>query len=263
VSSDHPPDEWVNSPPVRTTDRLIAVVESFLTRPTQTLSQVAAASGMELPTATRYLRQLVAHGWLERDDETRTYSLGVRMVEIGKAARTAHPLRQAVLPYMQDLLSRFDETVNLAIHQSGEVVIIEALESRRSIRRGATVGERDGWFVSSLGKSILAHLPEDQVLDLLAAHPPRRLTEHTFVTKEAILADLADVRARGFALDDEESEIGLKCVGVPLRDYHGRVTHALSISGPTERMNARLDEITTAVTELSKSFGAKFEQDVS
>jgi IclR family acetate operon transcriptional repressor len=244
-------------------DRLIAVVESFLDNPRQTLSGVSAVCGMEPSTATRYLRQLVAHGWLERDDETRTYSLGTRLVEIGKAARTAHPLRQAVLPYMQDLLARFDETVNLAVHQSGEIVIIEALESGRSIRRGATVGDRDGWFVSSLGKSILAHLPEDQVLGLLAAHPPRRLTDHTLVRRETILADLADVRARGFALDDEEAEIGLKCVGVPLRDHHGRVTHALSISGPAGRMNARLEEMTAAMTQVSRSFGSENERDVS
>jgi DNA-binding IclR family transcriptional regulator len=249
--------------PISRTDRLIAVVESFLVNSRQTLSMVSAACGMEPSTATRYLRQLVAHGWLERDEETRTYSLGARLIEIGKAARTAHPFRQAVLPYMQDLLSKFDETVNLAVHQAGEIVIIEALESGRSIRRGATVGDRDDWFVSSLGKSILAHLPEDQVLSLLAARPPQRLTEHTLVTQEAVLADLAVVRTRGYALDDEESEIGLKCVGVPLRDYHGNVTHALSISGPTERMNGRLEEITREMTQVSKSFGNAIEQDVS
>jgi DNA-binding IclR family transcriptional regulator len=244
-------------------DRLVAVVESFLVNSRQTLSMVSAACGMEPSTATRYLRQLVAHGWLERDKETRTYSLGARLVEIGKAARIAHPLRQAVLPYMQDLLSEFDETVNLAVHQAGEIVIIEALESRRSIRRGASVGDRDDWFVSSLGKSIIAHMSEGQVLALLAARPPKRLTEHTLVTQEAILADLETVRTRGYALDDEEAEIGLKCVGVPLRDYHGQVTHALSISGPTDRMNARLEEVVAAMTQVSKSFGDPIEQGVS
>jgi len=249
--------------PISHGDRLVAVVESFLVNSRQTLSMVSAACGMEPSTATRYLRQLVARGWLERDEATRAYSLGARLIEIGKAARTAHPFRQAVLPYMQDLLAKFDETVNLAVHQAGEIVIIEALESGRSIRRGATVGDRDDWFVSSLGKSILAHLPEDQVLSHLASRPPERLTEHTLVTREAILADLAAVRVRGYALDDEEAEIGLKCVGVPLRDYHGQVTHALSISGPTDRMNACLDEIIAAMTQVSKSVGDPVEEDVS
>lgn len=249
--------------PISHGDRLVAVVESFLANGHQTLSSVAAACGMEPSTATRYLRQLVARGWLERDEATRTYSLGARLIEIGKAARTAHPFRQAVLPYMQDLLAKFDETVNLAVHQAGEIVIIEALESGRSIRRGATVGDRDDWFVSSLGKSILAHLPQEQVLSLLAEHSPERLTEHTLVTPEAILEDLGAVRVRGYALDDEEAEIGLKCVGVPLRDYHGRVTHAISISGPTDRMNARLEEIIVAMTQVAKSVGDPVAEDVS
>jgi DNA-binding IclR family transcriptional regulator len=241
------------SAPVRMSDRFVAVIESFLSRPHQTLSEVAAACGMEPSTATRYLRQLVEHGWLERDERTRTYALGVRLIEIGQAARLARPLRRIVLPHMRELLARFDETINLAVHRAGEVVIIDALESGRSIRRGATIGDRDGWFSSSLGKSILAHLPEQQVLDLLAEQPPVRTTDKTLLDRDAILADLAEVRARGYALDDEEAEIGLKCVGVPLRDHLGTVSHALSISGPTARIDTRLDEITSALCGVARS----------
>jgi IclR family acetate operon transcriptional repressor len=243
-------------------DRLVAVIESFLARPRQTLSEVAAACEMEPSTATRYLRQLVEHGWLERD-EMRTYTLGVRLIEIGQAARMARPLRGTVLPHMRELLARFNETINLAVHRSGEVVIIEALESGRSIRRGATIGDRDDWFNSSLGKSILAHLPHQQVLDLLAAHPPVRRTENTLLDRESILTALAQVRMRGYALDDEESEIGLKCVGVPLRDNHGHYSHALSISGPTARMDTRLDEITSALCAVAKAIGPGGFEDVS
>jgi IclR family acetate operon transcriptional repressor len=233
--------------PTRLGDRLVAVIESFLANPQQTLSEVSAACGMDPSTATRYLRQLVEHGWLERDDRRRTYTLGVRLIEIGQAARMTRPLRRIVLPHMRQLLARFDETINLAVHQRDEVVIIEALESGRSIRRGATIGDHDGWFDSSLGKAILAHLPEQQVLDLLTARPQRQRTPHTLVDRDAILADLAKVRERGYALDDEEAEIGLKCLGVPIRDHHGRYSYALSISGPTARMDQRLQEITAAL----------------
>jgi IclR family acetate operon transcriptional repressor len=239
--------------PVRLGDRLIAIVESFLEAPTQTLSDVSAACGMEPSTTTRYLRQLVEHDWLERDDRSRTYSLGVRLVAIGHAARSARPLRQRVLPHMRDLLERFDETVNLAVHQSGEVVVIEALESGRSFRRGASIGDRDNWFVSSLGKSILAYLPENEVQDLYDTHPPTRTTKNTIVGFDAVRAELDRVRRLGYALDDEESEIGLKCVGVAIRDQWGRRSHALSISGPTSRMNDRLDEIIDALKRVART----------
>jgi IclR family acetate operon transcriptional repressor len=243
--------------PIRLSDRLISIVESFLTAPRQSLSAVSAACGMEPSTATRYLRQLVEHGWLERDETSRMYSLGVRLVTIGHAARLARPLRNRVIPHMRNLLNQFDETINLAVHQAGEVVIIEALESGRSIRKGASVGDRDDWFVSSLGKSILAHLPEHDVRELLHTRPPVRRTAATRTDPNDVLADLADIRRRGYALDDEESEVGLKCVGVPIRDDRGRYSYALSVSGPTSRIDARLSELTAALTAVARTVGAE------
>ena len=238
-------------PQIRTSDRLIAVVESFLVAPSQTLSQVSVACELELPTAMRYLGRLVEHGWLERDDSSRIYTLGVRLLEIGHSARLARPMRKIALPFMRELLARFDETVNLAVHQAGEVVVVEALESGRSIRRGASVGDRDSWFVSSLGKSILAQLPDREVERLLAAHPPVRQTKKTRINPADIFADLADVRRCGYALDDEEAELGLKCVGVPIPDLTGDHCYALSISGPTARIDDRLEEITDALRDVA------------
>jgi DNA-binding IclR family transcriptional regulator len=244
-----------NTPPTRLGDRLIAIVETFLTTPRQNLSEVSAAVGMEPSTTTRYLRQLVEHDWLERDEETRTYSLGVRMIAIGQAARSARPLRARLLPHMQELVSRFDETVNLAVHQSGEVVVIEAVEGGRSIRRGASVGDRDAWFTSSLGKAVLAHLPEWQVVQLYQRHRPSPRTPNTLVDLDAILADLTTVRQNGYAIDNEEAEIGLKCVGVPICDPVGRFTHALSVSGPTARMDEHLTEVIEALKSVARSVG--------
>jgi DNA-binding IclR family transcriptional regulator len=214
---------------------------------------------MELPTATRYLRQLVEHRWLERDEVSRDYSLGVRLIEIGEASRAVRPMVKRILPHMQDLLVRFDETVNLAVHHGDEVVIIEALESRRSVRRGANIGDRDNWAASSLGKAILAHLPEATVDSLLAVYPPVRLTEHSITDLAALKAHLADIRRCGYALDDEEGEIGLKCVGVPIPDHRGRYTHALSVSGPKARMDPRLEEIISSLTSTAAQFAPAVE----
>lgn len=239
----------------QSSDRLMSIIESFLTEPRQSLSEVALACDLEPPTAIRYLRQLVDRGWVERDEATKSYTLGVALVTIGEAAQATQPIRLRALPYMQELLREFDETVNIAINTRGSVVVIDALESRRSIRRGATVGEKDDWFVSSLGKSILAYLPESEVMELLTLYPPVRKTEKTLVEAAEILADLASIRARGYALDDEESEIGLKCVGVPIVSGGGRVEFALSVSGPTPRMEARLDQIIAALTQAADAIG--------
>ncbi len=239
--------------PIRLGDRLIAIVETFLAAPRQSLSEVSAAVGMEPSTTTRYLRQLVEHDWLERDEETRTYSLGVRMIAIGHAARSARPLRTRLLPYMRELVSRFDETVNLAVHQSGEVVVVEALEGGHSIRRGASVGDRDEWFTSSLGKAIMAHLPESQVGQLYERHRPKRVDEEHAARPRRDPGRPRNGAANGYAMDNEEAEIGLKCVGVAIRDPHGRYTHALSISGPTARMDEHLTETIEALRDIART----------
>lgn len=241
--------------PSQSSDRLMSIVESFLVSSPQTLSDVAAACDLEPPTAIRYLRQLVERGWLERTERGKSYTLGVALVTIGEAAQAAQPIRARALPYMRAVLGAFDETVNIAMRHRGEVVVVEALEGKQSIRRGAMVGEKDEWFNSSLGKAILAHAPEVEVLELLERHPPERRTEKTLMTKEEIFGDLDLVRSRGYALDDEEYEIGLTCVGVPIWGGTNRVSYAISVSGPTQRMDRRLEEIVVhlkaAATEIS------------
>jgi IclR family acetate operon transcriptional repressor len=241
--------------PRRGGERLIAIVESFIDSPRQTLSEISARSGIDPATSTRYLKQLVERGWLEKDPTTRNYSPGIRLYVIGQLARDLDSTRRRALPKMRELRDQYDETINMGVFRGREVVIIEAIESKRSIRTGATVGEVDEWFASSLGKSILAHLPADEVEEIVAAYPPVRHTEHSLVTLDEIMDDLALVRERGYALDDQESEIGLKCVGVPIIEPGGIVTHAISISGPARRIDDHLDRIVESMRVLAVQLG--------
>ena len=237
-------------------DRLMSVVESFLEKPQQTLSEVAAACELGIPTTSRYLHHMVERGWLERDEVTKQYTLGVALVTIGGAARAAQPIIVRAMPYMKSLVAEFDETVNVAMKLQHEVIVIEALEGRQSMRSGAKAGDKDEWFNSSLGKAILAFSPEEEVRELLERFPPQRRTKKTLMSASAIFDDLATVRRRGYALDDEESEIGMKCVGVPIWGGDA-VTNAISVSGPAQRIDNRLDEIAArlqaAAAEISRA----------
>jgi IclR family acetate operon transcriptional repressor len=156
---------------------------------------------------------------------------------------------------MRNLLDRFDETVSLAVYEHGEIVIIDGMESRQSIRRGANIGERDNWYISSLGKAIMAHLNANELRRILDTHPFTRPTAKSIRDVDSLLADLERIREQGYALDDEESQIGLKCVGVALCDPAGRHSHALSISGPTRRIDDQLDEIVRELLVAARSVG--------
>lgn len=239
------------TPPAGSAARLMIVVESFLGNARQNLSEVALACGLDPATASRYLRSLVKQGWITHEPATRQYTLGVRLVVIGEAARSSTPLRRRLAPHLLHLLAEFDETVNLAMRHNDDVVIIDSLESSRTLRRGANLGDRDDWFVSSLGKSILSCLPGQEVRRLLAKNPPQRLTPNTSLTEREILADLHAARVRGYALDAEEAELGLTCVGVPILDDEGRYSHAISVSGVTARMVERMDDVVVAMRAIA------------
>jgi IclR family acetate operon transcriptional repressor len=170
---------------------------------------------------------------------------------IGEVARGSSPVRQRAVPHLRRLLARFDETVSLAVRQQHDLVVVESLESTRPMRRAAVLGEREDWFASSLGKSLLSRLPENEANTILDCNPPQLHTVNSTVDRDAILTELRAIRVRGFAVDNEETRLGLTCIGVPITDATGRYTHALSASGPTVRINEQFDDIVVAMLGIA------------
>jgi IclR family acetate operon transcriptional repressor len=162
---------------------------------------------------------------------------------------------------MEAILREYGETVNCAIYQSDALVVIESLESPNSLRRGACVGEQDLLFSSGLGKSILANLPAEEIMRLYGDYELKPLTESTITSLSAMLEDLKLTRMRGYSIDAEESEPGLMCVAGAILDRHGVPRYALSVSGPTERIQAALDRglgesIASVAALVSRDLGA-------
>jgi IclR family acetate operon transcriptional repressor len=223
-------------------DRAVAILDACGTTPAPSLVEIARSAGLSDATASRYLTSLAAHGLIERDEATRRYRLGLRLFQLGQRALSGRDPRAVALPFMERLLERFGETVNLAMRHADELILIEALESTRSIKKGATVGDRDHWHASSLGKAILAALPKDEARRLAAKCERARYTPRTITDVDELLAHLASVRERGYAVDDEESEAELCCVGIAILDRRGAPSYALSIAGPASRFGLRLIE---------------------
>jgi DNA-binding IclR family transcriptional regulator len=220
---------------VRAVDRTIQLLEVLAESDgrTKTLSEVAHLSGMPESSALRYLATLAGRGVVEHDGigADSRYRLGITLFSLAERAIGNTDVRALALPLMQGLLDRFQETVNLAIFRQRRLVIIESLEGLRSIRQGARVGEQDRLRSTALGKAILATHADNEVLTLLRAEPVERLTARTITGNDAMLDELAVVRERGYAIDDEESEVGLRCVGVAITSRPGPA-YAMSISGP-------------------------------
>jgi IclR family acetate operon transcriptional repressor len=198
----------------------------------KTLAEVARSAGVPEPSALRYLATLAAGGFVEHEGsgEHGRYRLGLGVFMLAERAVGNQDLRAIALPHMQRLVERYEETVNLAAFRQKRLVIIEVLEGLRSIRQGARIGEQDQLRSTALGKAILATHSDDEALALLRDEPIEQCTSRTIIKEDQMLAELYATRARGYAIDNEESEIGQRCVGVAIVGRPGQ-TFGLSISG--------------------------------
>lgn len=240
-------------------DRAVAVLETFRDGGSLTQAEIARAAALSEATAFRYLTTLTHHGLVERDTASGRYTLGLRLFQLGEHALGADS-RHAALPFMRDLCSDYGETVNLAVRNAGNLVLIEAVESSRSVRRGANIGDVDLWHASALGKAIMAALPDSEARELVSGGTWAQPTPNTHTTWRSLREDLVETRGRGYSVDDEEGEVGLRCIGAAIFDRHGRPRFALSVSGPTNRVDPGSIErighaVHLAASEISARIG--------
>ena len=195
------------------------------------LSQLAANSGLPVPTIHRLLRTLVASGHALQLP-SRRYALGPRLVGLGERSR--HTLDAWALPHLVSLAERSGETANLAVLDGDMVVYVaQAPSSRHTFRMFTEVGRRLFTHCTGVGKAVLAQLPEPDVRAIVATAGMPAPTDHTIVDVDELTAELARVRAQGFAVDDGEQEPGVRCVAVPVP---ATPRTAISISGPASRL---------------------------
>jgi DNA-binding IclR family transcriptional regulator len=228
---------------VRAVERTVQLLEAVAEDAGRgkTLGEVARKARMPEPSTLRYLATLTALGFVEHESagEEGRYRLGIEAFSLAKRAIGNPDIRGLALPHMQGLLHRYEETVNLAVFRQRRLVIIEVLEGLRSIRQGARVGERDRLRSTALGKAILATYSDEEALELVRSEPLERFTPRTIMDEDHMLRELKSIRSRGFAIDDEESEVGLRCVGVAI-PVHPGYAFGLSISGPSHLFTREL-----------------------
>jgi DNA-binding IclR family transcriptional regulator len=218
-------------------------VLSYLGQQRRELSLKEVAHGVGFPQTTtyKYLCTLLTSGFVARDPSTDLYRLGVRLWELGQLVNGDLHIRKVALPFMQTLRDRYNETVNLGVLDGTEVIYVEMVESRLSLRMQAQLGGRDPVYSTALGKAIIAFLPEEE----WGNHLPKQLSErtpHTLNSFSALKQDLRATRMRGFSIDRAENEEGARCIGAPIFDSYKNPVAAVSLSAPA----MRLDDVLTA-----------------
>ena len=250
-----PRDATPSGTRVQSVERAFSLLEALAADDRElALADVAARAGLAVPTAHRLLATLRELGYV-RQDERRTYALGAALIGLGE--RATPQLAELARPVLIRLEEAAQETANLAVLDGDLVTYIGQVPSRHRMRMFTEVGRRVLPHASGVGKAMLAALPEPRVRTLVARTGLPRYTPTTVTTEEDLLADLRATRGRGFAIDDGEQEVGVRCIAVAVPG----TAAAISISGPSVRMTdaivaTAVEELTRAAQELATEIGS-------
>ncbi|NEX45903.1 HTH-type transcriptional regulator BhcR [Pseudotabrizicola algicola] len=221
---------------VQALDRGLALLEQVAARPGLSLSELAAQSGEAVATVFRALVTLQKHDMVEAEDGGQVWHIGPGAFRVGNAfLRRTKVVERARQP-MDALMRDTGETANLGIEAADEVLFLSQVETHEAIRAFFPPGTKAPMHVSGIGKALLAWYSDMRVERILRAKGLERSTPATHVTPEALRADLAQIRARGFAIDDQERATGMRCIAAPIFNSHGEPVAGLSVSGPAFRI---------------------------
>lgn len=214
---------------------------------------------VKLPKATvyKYLKTLCESGFVSYDTLEDSYWLGARAWSLGRTVDPSLRVRELAQPLMRELRDHCGETVNLGVLNGQDVVYLEMVQSRQTLRMQATIGAHDPAYSTALGKAMLAFLPAET----WPRHIPTRLaprTRNTHTSPDALRRDLVAIRKRGYSIDNAENEEGAWCVGAPIQDQDGSVIAGLSISAVASRVSRDLEvEYARMVSQAAETISSK------
>ncbi len=224
---------------VQALDRAFAVLDLLGESDTPLgLAQVASSLQLHKSTAHRFLMVLERHRMVERTPNGK-FRLGLRLFDFGNRAIEQYDLRERAQPHLRRLVAETEETAHLCILEAARMIYIDKIEPARSVRMITRIGASNPVHCTSVGKAILAFLPEDRTAEIIRRIRFERMTHRTIVTLEAFRVELEKTRRRGYAVDDEELEEGLRCIAVPVLDAQRQPVAAVSVSGPSFRVTAQ------------------------
>ena len=235
-------------------EKVLQIIEVMTHEPgAMRLQDIAAKCDMPPSTTLRMLNTLLVYGYANQDPHTQRYSLSLKFAQIGSRVCEQVSLRDVAHPLLLELSQRCQEATCLAIEEDMEVVYIDVMDGPDHILKiMQRIGKRAPMHSTGVGKLLLLNYSNKQISKFIAAKGLPALTPNTLATREALVAKLEEIRAQGYAMDDEECELGARCVAAPIRDYTGRIIAGISVSGPVTHLSMeRIEVLTPVVVETA------------
>lgn len=224
------------------------------------VTQIAERAALHKSTAHRIVMALSERGYLEKSQKGSQYKIGLKMVDICSVYLNSVELKTEARPMLRDITQRTGLTSHLAILDGNQAVYIDKVEMEQYLRLYSQIGRRIPTHCSALGKCLLSGIPNNELDVLLRNYPYTIFTEHTISNEKELRKQLEDVRRNRYAVDDQEHDIGIRCVAAPIFDYRGKVIAAISVAGPEqifteEKQKDFIDQIRTTAKEISIRMG--------
>jgi Transcriptional regulator len=200
-------------------------------------SEISRAARLPKSSTSYLLRTLVGRGYVRRDRETGQHTLGIRILSLGGQAMQGMALRELAMPHLRQIAESTRLGAHLAILDHGDAVYIERIESPGFIKMDIWNGKRVAPQVTAVGKALICNLAREEVQEIAGLHPLRPVSQRTIVTLPHLLEELAAIRRRGYAIDNEEHEVGVRCVAAPVYAASGEVVAAIGVSGTVSQLN--------------------------
>jgi DNA-binding IclR family transcriptional regulator len=242
--------------PIESVNKALKLLLMLRDRQALGVSEVSEELAVARSTAHRLLSMLAHHGFVQQDSATKAYHAGPALVEIGLAALLDSDIRPIARRLLEELVSEVDETTHLVVLHSTQLLYVDCVEGSRALRAGSRVGSLLPAHCTAGGKALLAEIPDERVRALYPAEQLDQLTPQSVGTVTGLLARLDEVRRHGYALNDGESEHGLRAVAVAIRDTTGHTRGALTLAAPEYRLLPdQVPGVVAAVRRAADSIG--------
>jgi DNA-binding IclR family transcriptional regulator len=240
--------------------KAIEILEALASSQDQGIGITRLSRYLNLPKSTVHevLSTFKRFRFVEQDGGNRKYRLGLRILELGNIVQSYLEVRRIASPYLQKISRMVNETAYLVVLAERRIVYIDCVESMARLRARPLFGERVPLHCTSLGKAIMAFLPEEELERIIKEEGLTRFTPNTITNPLTLKKELKKIRERGYAVDNMEHEEGICCVGAPIRNYKGEVFAAISLSGPSQRFTPeRIKEMVPLVMQAAREISAK------
>lgn len=222
---------------IQSVDRALQILELFESSERElSLSQIARDLDLNKSTVFGLVSTLRNRGYLEQNLENTRYRLGIKLFKLGSIVEVNLDIRDVARPFLKLMSEKYKETVHLCLYVRNEVIYIDKVDGPGSMRMYSQMGKAAPFHCTGVGKAVLSFLDDQTMNQIIGSQSLKAFTPNTITTPEALRREISQIRQRGYCIDEEEIEIGLRCVAAPIFNRKGEVVGALSVAGPAARI---------------------------